>query len=196
MNLEIEIKLQIPRDLLSRLVVLEGVPEKPIEQIYLTEELVAPFRETFGIASDAAFDEYRIRRKADTCTFTAKTWKGELGMQRDEYEITIAADLYKKLKALAAGSGAFHALTKIRRSVEVDLNGETVLLEVDDYRTTAGREVEPDFVICEVEVPRPELADALRKGHFSCEALEPLKQARDVTGRKEFSNHYLAEFGL
>ncbi len=197
-RIEIEIKLIIPKEIAFKILNEKNAVKHEIEQLYLTEKIVNLFADRLGVQNANEFDEWRIRRKDQNCYFTAKrSIKGGGGAQRTEYEIVIDSSLFAELKKnLSFQDEKPLQILKTRYDFLTYLADEEVLVEIDDYHATGKGSKELDFVSCEIEVPRIELANILQKGNYFAPSLQFLKQGLDVTGIKSFSNRVLAEHGF
>ncbi len=197
-RLEIEVKYLLPKAVLpsikkSKMGLME---QQELDQIYLTSDVVEPFAEDLELPPDTFFKEWRVRRIDDKFFFTAKGSRSRDGAQREEFEIPISKSLFSKLRLAAEKQRTPYQVCKTRYSFPVSLADDMVLVEIDDYHKTGSGSVELDFITCEVEVHKPELADILQKGRFFAPDLLFLKQGVDVTGVEVFSNREIAENGF
>ena len=195
-RLEIEIKLIIPRESAFSVIRANNASEHEIEQLYLTAQIVESFSDGLNVPEDADWVEWRIRRKDSSFFFTTKGISSAGGAQRREYETKISQELFCALRESAVQEGSLLQVKKTRYNFLTRLADEDVLIEIDDYHATGQGSCELDFVSCEIEVPRLELANILQKGNYFSPSLQFLKLGLNVTGMKPFSNRSLAEHGF
>jgi hypothetical protein len=196
-RLEIEVKLLLPRDAAAAFMQAADVTRQTIRQIYLPFELVGAEVPAALLPPDPdAFDEWRIRRLDDERVLTAKCAAGDDAAQRREYETAIPAVLFERLEGLGLGLGGLDLIAKTRYSRVVELAQQPVLVQVDEYHAAAGKDLDLDFVTCEVEVPDLRLAHILRGGRFFARDLQFLHRGTDLTGIKSFGNRCLSRQGF
>lgn len=194
-NTEIEVKFVVQRTTFDKVLNNKNPTVEKIEQIYMEKEIITPFFQEFPVTDHPQLetsDEYRIRTLNERCVFTAKTKKGDRGIERKELEYDISQALYQQIKSRVVAHPPLLQVLKTRYSVEASLYGQTILIQFDDYHETAGRTHTLDFVTCEIEVPTLSLADQILNGIELPSDLDFLKDGVNVTNDKRFSNKKLA----
>ncbi len=195
-RLEIEVKFIVPRASLSRIMSRSDVTTLNIEQTYLPAAPPASLSIELAPFSDPVFTEWRLRDVDGACFLTAKSDTVSHGTERAELELSITPDLYTRISRVSEGTSLVHRIRKTRRRLLAPFAGEEVIVAIDDYHLAAHREWRADFLTCEIELPERRLATILLRGRFFAPDLLFLKQGCSVTGIREFSNRYLAEFGF